>query len=85
MRRRAVLISIYADSRRHGFRRSCQAAIEWAENVKTGHSMPFDGPLVVLSTQGSLLDGERIVQTVDTSITRSHFASCPQAREWRHR
>jgi len=45
--------------------------------------MPFDPPIVVVRTQGNLLDGARIIEDIDTTITVSHFATCPDAKDWR--
>jgi hypothetical protein len=77
-------IDIYQDSRGAGRCRSCGAAVEWAENVKTGKRIPFDAPIVPVRTQGDVLGG-LVVETVDTTVTTSHFATCPQANDWRRR
>lgn len=77
-------IAIYQDSKGAGRCRSCGAAVEWAEVVKSGKRMPFDPPIVAVRTQGSVLDGEgRVVEMVDTTVTASHFQTCPQAKDWR--
>jgi hypothetical protein len=77
-----AILKLYRDSRNYGTCRSCGASIEWADLV-SGRRMPFDPPIVPVRTQGSLLDGDRIVEDVDTTITRSHFATCPDAKAWR--
>lgn len=74
-------ITIYRDSRRLGTCRSCGAPIEWAENTN-GKAMPFDRPLVPVQTQAPLL-GDRTVETIDTTATPTHFATCPDAAKWR--
>jgi hypothetical protein len=76
-------LSIYHDTRADGTCRSCGAPIVWAQ-LLTGKRMPFDPPLIVRALQTSLLD-ERAVDLVDMDHTRSHFASCPHARDWRRR
>ena len=77
-----TILRLYQDSRGPGRCRSCGAPIEWAELV-TGRRMPFDPPIVVVRTQGNLLDGARIIEDIDTTITVSHFATCPDAKDWR--
>jgi hypothetical protein len=77
-------LTIYQDSRGSGTCRSCGAPITWAE-LTSGKRMPFDGELVTVRTQGSLLTSDRIVEVVDTDITPSHFQTCPQAQQWRRR
>lgn len=77
-----ALLDIYSDSKGQGRCRSCGASITWAE-LTTGRKMPFDGDVVVVRTQGNILGGDRVVETVDTSITRTHFETCPDAKKWR--
>jgi hypothetical protein len=79
------LIDIYADSRGLGHCRSCGSAIEWAELVRSGKRMPFDRPLVTVRTQGDILGGGRVTETVDTGVSSSHFETCPDAKTWRRR
>jgi hypothetical protein len=76
-------LSVYHDTRGPGTCRSCGAAIEWAQLV-TGKRIPFDPPVVVRVTQTALVD-ERTIDVVDMDFTRSHFASCPDAKDWRRR
>ncbi len=81
-----AMIQIYADSKARAQCRSCAAAITWAEVVKSGKRMPFDGEIVAVRTQGSILEGEgRLIEHVDTTITKSHFETCPHAADWRRR
>ena len=80
-----ALLDIYQDSVGRGTCRSCGAAIVWAQ-LTSGKRIPLEGTeLVVLRTQGDLLGGGRIVQTIDTSITPTHFERCPDAQDWRRR
>jgi hypothetical protein len=80
-----ALLDIYQDSRGPGNCRSCGARVEWAELVKSGKRMPFDAPIVTVRTQGDILGGGRVVETVDTGVTASHFETCPDAPDWRRR
>jgi hypothetical protein len=79
------ILQIFQDSRGKGSCRSCGAPIEWAELVASGKRMPFDAPIVALKTHGNTLGGARIVEDVDTTVTLSHFATCPNAKTWRRR
>lgn len=74
-----AILPIYQDSKGQGQCRSCGAAITWAELAKSGKRMPFDGEIVVVRTEGDLLGGGRVIEHVDTSITASHFETCPNA------
>jgi hypothetical protein len=79
-----MILEIYLDS--HGRKahcKSCGAAIEWAE-LKSGKKMPFDWPIVVTQTEGSpIKDGTRVIERVDSTISQSHFVTCPDAQQWR--
>jgi len=74
-------LSIYHDTRAAGRCRSCGATVEWAQLV-TGRRIPLDPPVVVVAVQTTLLDG-RGVDVLDMHATRAHFASCPDAKDWR--
>jgi hypothetical protein len=76
-------IAIWSDSKRRGRCRSCGAAIEWAD-TRQGKAIPFDGPIVVARSQGNPLLG-RTIEYVETTITPTHFETCPQAATWRKR
>src|SRR5262245_16187809 len=78
------ILRIYQDTRGPGTCRSCGAPIEWAQ-LTTGKRMPFDPPIVVLQTEGNLIMGLRVIEHIDSTITISHFATCPHAKEWRRR
>ncbi len=75
------ILKIYQDSKGKGACRSCGAPIEWAE-LTSGKRHPFDGEIVPVRTQGSILEG-RVIEEVDTSISHSHFETCPDAKRWR--
>lgn len=77
------LLKIYQDSRRRGTCRSCRAAIEWAELV-SGKQHPFDAPIRPLPDL-PIESGGRVIVTVDTSVSPTHFATCPQGKQWTKR
>lgn len=77
------ILKIYQDSKGRGTCRSCGAAIEWAE-LTSGKRHPFDAPIVVVRSQGSVLEG-RVIEHIDTAVSASHFATCPDANDWRRR
>jgi hypothetical protein len=76
-----MILTIFSDSIGRGHCRSCGAAITWAE-LASHKKMPFDGELVSLRSQGNLLAGDRATETVDTAVTKPHFATCPDAHQW---
>ena len=78
-----MIISIFQDSRGLDSCRSCGAPIEWAETF-AGKRMPFDAPIVVVRTEGNPLR-DRLLEYVDTDISKSHFATCPDRDQWRGR
>lgn len=61
--------------------RSCGAEIEWAETV-TGSRMPFNPPVAFVPRLDDL--GDDVVE-IDRATTVSHFATCPQAEQWRRK
>lgn len=80
-----AILQIYADTKGKGRCRSCGADVTWAE-LTSGKRHPFNGEIVVVRSQGSMLEGDgRVVEDVDTEITTSHFATCPDAKDWRRR
>lgn len=76
------ILTIYQDSKGRGTCRSCGASITWAE-LTSGKRHPFDGEIVPVRTQGALLAGQRVTEDVDTSVSSSHFATCPDSGKWR--
>jgi hypothetical protein len=72
-------LAIFQDSRGPGFCRSCGAAVEWAETAR-GARMPFNA-IVVTRTQPTMTG--RVIEYVDSTVSRSHFATCPDAKTWR--
>jgi hypothetical protein len=79
-----MILQIYQDSKGRGTCRSCGRAIMWAELI-SGKRHPFDGEIVPVRMQGSILEGTRIIEDVDTAVSPSHFATCPDAAKWRTR
>lgn len=78
-----ALLRIYQDSKGRGRCRTCDAPVEWAE-LTSGKKMPFDPPIVAVRTEGSPVAG-RVVEVVDSTVTTSHFATCPDAAQHRRR
>lgn len=76
-------VAIYADTKGKGRCRSCGAAVEWAETTQ-GKRIPFDGEVVAARSQGSPITG-RVIEYVDTSVSPTHFQTCPDAGQWRKR
>jgi hypothetical protein len=77
------ILKIYQDSRGKGRCRSCGAPIEWAE-LTSGKRHPFDDPIVVTRTQGNILGG-RVIEEIDTTVSPTHFATCPESKQWSKR
>lgn len=77
-----AILKIYEDSRAHGTCRSCHAHIEWAQLI-SGARMPFDYPITVTRVHPAQGAGERAIADVDTEVSFSHFATCPDAERWR--
>jgi hypothetical protein len=79
------LISVYEDSvsKHTSPCRSCQAPITWAETL-AGKRMPFDGEIVAVRTERERATA-RAILVIDTAVTTSHFATCPDASTWRGR
>lgn len=69
--------------------RSCGAPIRWVKTAK-GRSMPIDsepvanGNVIIDSSGNAVVVGSANV-IPDTDRFTSHFTTCPQADEWRHR
>jgi hypothetical protein len=76
-------IAIYQDSKGKGRCRSCGAAIEWAETTH-GKRIPFDGEIVSVRSQGNAIT-DRVIEYVNTSVTPTHWQTCPDAKDWRRR
>jgi len=65
--------------------RSCGASITWAE-LTSGKRHPFNGEIVAVRSQGSMLEGAgRVMEEIDTTVSSSHFETCPDAVKWRRR
>lgn len=68
---------VYDDTKGKAECRSCHAKITWFELV-SGKRHPFDGEPVYLRTHTD--DSGRLIGHIDRAD--SHFATCPQSREW---
>ncbi len=77
-------IHIYADSRGFGSCKSCQAKIEWAENTNTHRKIPFNDEIVPVRSYHEETT-HRLIEVVDSTVSISHFATCPQSKEWRRK
>jgi len=75
-----MILHIYADSKRRTRCRSCGADITFARLTGSGKLHPFNGQIVATLTE--VLNG-RLVEHVNTDITSSHFATCPDAKDWK--
>jgi hypothetical protein len=79
-----ALLAVFDDSRGGGECRSCHAPVVWFEMAKTGKRNPFDGDPVYVRTEHDP-ETHRLIGYIDGSITPSHFATCPQSRDWRRK
>jgi len=77
-----AVVKILQHTRGDGTCRSCGAPIVWAELVPSGKRMPFDPPLVAFR---AVVIGDHVIEEIDTDTSTSHFATCPQAQQWRRR
>ena len=77
-------IQIYADSkgRAQCSASECRAAIEWATIVGSGKKMPFDAPIVALSTHHDP-GTRRLVEVVD--LDTNHWQSCPASQQFKRK
>ncbi len=64
-----------------GLCRSCGAVITWYQ-LASGKRHPFDGTPVPELVQPAGQDAGVFGQ-LDTAVATSHFATCPQAKQWR--
>ena len=76
-------LEIYADTRGTGVCRSCGAPVEWAEMVKSGKKNPFNPPIVAVATKHD--SDMRLIEVIDSSVTTSHFSTCPDRDKWRRK
>ncbi len=76
-------IEIYADTRNVGRCRDedCRKRITFAQVVKTGRTICFDGEPVPLRTRHS--DDRRLIEEIDGDEV--HFARCPGADRFRRK
>ncbi len=71
------------DTRRADTCRSCKAPVTFFAMAKSGNFMPFDGDPVYVKTEQSA--DNKTIGVIDGSAFPSHFATCPQASNWRKR
>lgn len=70
-------IEVFSDSVGRAECRSCRAAISWAEIVKSGKKMCFDGEIVALRTFHN--EDHRLVLVV--AFDTNHWRTCPNAKD----
>lgn len=77
-------IQIFADSRGRATcnATTCRAAIEWATIVGSRKKMPFDAPIVALSTHHDP-GTRRLVELVD--LDTNHWRSCPESARFKRK
>lgn len=73
---------VYDDTKGSGECRSCHAPIEWFEMVGSGKRHPFNAGVVYLATKLEETT-RRLIGII--SSDDSHFASCPQSKQWSHK
>ena len=74
-----TMLHVYDDTKGKGECRSCHASIFWFTLV-SGKKHPFDTDVYLTTMHG---DDRRLIGTI--SAEDSHFATCPQAKEWSRR
>lgn len=72
-------VKILQQSKGPGTCRSCGAPIVWAETLNF-RRLPFDPPIEVVRVEEQ---AGRLIDVVDTAISRTHFQTCPHAASWR--
>ncbi len=75
-----MMLDIYRTGRGQGPCRGCGASILWAIVVKSGARMPFN-EIVPVDTRVD--DRGRTIDTVDTLVSVTHFATCPKRRQFK--
>jgi hypothetical protein len=69
--------------------RSCGASITWVTAAKSGKSLPLDavssptGNLVIVAGAVGKVRAADILDGPEVPRFTSHFATCPNANEWR--
>jgi hypothetical protein len=75
----AKTIFVYSDTRGTAKCRGCGASITWAQVVKSGKRMCFDGDPVALRTRHD--DSRRLIEELD--LDTNHWATCPDAKTFK--
>ena len=73
-------IEVWADTRGKARCKGCQAPIEWAEIVKSGKKMCFDGEIVALRTRHDP-QTHRLIEAV--AFDTNHWGTCPQRAQFK--
>ena len=77
-----AILKVFDDTKGRGECRSCHAPVTWFQ-LTSGKRHPFDGDPVYVRTEHD--QDRRLIGHIDASIHTSHFATCPDAKEWRRR
>lgn len=80
MAKTSLTLMMFPDTRGSGTCRSCGAALVWAE-LTSGRKHPFNAPLEPPEAQRQVKDDKgRTAWAIDGA--HSHFATCPDAKQW---
>jgi len=77
-----ALLKVWAETKGAKPCGSCGAAMTFYQMVKSGRKNPFDGDPVFVKTETDPESG-RLIGVIDGTINPSHFATCPQSKNWR--
>jgi hypothetical protein len=73
-------IEVWADTRGMATCKGCGAVITWAEIVRSGKKMCFDGEALALQTRYDH-ESARMIEAIE--FETNHWASCPKAKEFK--
>jgi hypothetical protein len=76
-----MILRVYDDTKGRGRCSGCDAPLYWYEQTN-GKKHPFNAEAVYVLTEHDILD-HRLIGHIDTSVTISHFATCPQVGQFR--
>ena len=76
----ATMLNVYADTMQGGRCKSCSAKLTWYR-LTSDKWHPFDGQPVYVRTEREP-ETNRVIGVIDTSVSPSHFSSCPDGRSW---
>ena len=76
-------IHIFSNTKYDAKCSSCKAPMTFAQHVVTHKRIPFNAPIV--ATRSYIDEQGRAIEVVDSAVTTSHFASCPDAQKFRRK